>query len=346
VELENETRDKVERFWSDLLAGVTDLVRDAGCEKTPIVVKGGFIFKAKAAAGATNDLVSQMKELLNKSPENTYLNEVFEPAKAGASEASPEDMLDFIAFDWEERNKELETHVRKLVETNQELNRLNWGTLNALARTIDAKSPWTAGHSERVTRFALLIGSKLNLGDPELEQLRRGALLHDIGKIAISRDILDKPGKLTDREYKIICEHPARGARILEPIESYADIIAIVKQHHEWFNGQGYPNKIAGETIALGARILAVADVYDALTSERPYRSGMSHDRAAEIIIKGKGTQFDPMVVEAFLQVTATDNIVRREDRSAPIDSPRATGPDHWSYPGPHRPDLTDSSPR
>ena len=186
----------------------------------------------------------------------------------------------------------------------EELDLLNWGTLTALARTVDAKSPWTAGHSERVTKKALEIGQALGLTQEQLENLHRGALLHDIGKIAVPVSILDKAGKVTDEEYRIIQEHPRIGARILEPITAYSHVIPIVLQHHEWFNGKGYPDGIAGQQISFGGRILAVADVFDALVSDRPYRPGIELGRTIEIIKEQSGEQFDPKVVQAFLKVT------------------------------------------
>jgi putative nucleotidyltransferase with HDIG domain len=185
----------------------------------------------------------------------------------------------------------------------EDLDELNWGALTALARTVDEKSPWTAGHSERVTEKALEIGHALGLSQDELENLHRGALLHDIGKIGIPAVILDKPGKITDEEFQLIQEHPTKGARILEPIAAYSHIIPLVLQHHEKFNGKGYPDGIAGKEISLGGRILAVADVFDALISDRPYRKGMGLERTIGIIKEDSGTHFDPNVVQAFLKV-------------------------------------------
>jgi putative nucleotidyltransferase with HDIG domain len=185
----------------------------------------------------------------------------------------------------------------------EELNQLNWGTLTALARAVDAKSPWTAGHSERVTQIALQIGQELGITPEEIDILHRGGLLHDIGKIGVPISILDKPGKLTDDEYRIIREHPRMGLRILEPINAYADIVNLVLQHHERFDGKGYPDGLSGEDILLGARILAVADVFDALISDRPYRDGMELARVLEIIEQEKGKQFDPRVVQVFLEI-------------------------------------------
>jgi len=195
----------------------------------------------------------------------------------------------------------------------EELNQLNWGTLTALARTVDAKSPWTAGHSERVTQIALQIGQELGITPEEIDVLHRGGLLHDIGKIGVPISILDKPGKLTDDEYRIIKEHPRMGLRILEPINAYADIVKLVLQHHERFDGKGYPDGLSGEDILLGARILAVADVFDALISDRPYRDGMQLSRVLEIIEQENGKQFDPIVVQAFFKV------IEKEKRTGKI---------------------------
>ena len=192
------------------------------------------------------------------------------------------------------------SNARLLVE----LKELNWGALTALARTIDAKSPWTLGHSERVTKMALRLAREMNLGERDLDILHRGGLLHDIGKIGIPGNILDKPGKLTDVELAQIQEHVEIGRRILEPIPGFAECMPVVLQHHEWVNGAGYPNGLAGEEITIHARIFAVADCYDALISDRPYRKGLPLDRVFDILHKGVGTQFDPNVMDALLRVT------------------------------------------
>jgi putative nucleotidyltransferase with HDIG domain len=183
----------------------------------------------------------------------------------------------------------------------EQLSRLNWGILRALARAVDAKSSWTAGHSERVTKLALKIADSLNLNHKERENLHRAALLHDIGKLGISSAILNNPGKLDDIEYKTMKTHPQMGARILEPIDEHSAIIPIVSQHHERFDGKGYPAGLSGTSIHLGARILAVADVFDALNSDRPYRDGMPLEQVLGIIQQESGRQFDPVVVEALM---------------------------------------------
>ena len=183
----------------------------------------------------------------------------------------------------------------------EQLNQLNWGTLKALARTVDAKSSWTSGHSERVTRLVLKLADTLNLDPGERENLHRAGLLHDIGKLGVPAAILDKPGKLSAQEYEIIKTHPQRGALILEPIKEYAAIIPIVLQHHERFDGKGYPCGLSGNSIHLGARIIAVADTFDAMKSDRPYRNGMSFERVMGIMQEESGRQFDPVVVEALM---------------------------------------------
>src|SRR4029434_3896055 len=132
----------------------------------------------------------------------------------------------------------------------------------------------------------------------------RGGLLHDIGKIAVPSSVLNKPGRLTGEEFDLMKQHPTIRARILEPIPDYDRLIPVVLQHHERFDGSGYPAGIAGEEISLDARIVAVADVFDALTSERPYRKAMDLAIAIAIIVKGSGSEFDPRVVEAFLRVS------------------------------------------
>ena len=183
----------------------------------------------------------------------------------------------------------------------EKLSRLNWGTLKALARAVDAKSPWTAGHSGRVTKLALKMADILIPDYKKRENLHRAGLLHDIGKLGIPVAILDKPGKLSEREYETIKSHPQIGARILEPIEEYAALIPIVLQHHERFDGKGYPNGLSGNAIHLGARILAVADAFDAMKSDRPYRDGMPLERVIGIIQQESGRQLDPVVVEALM---------------------------------------------
>ncbi len=190
----------------------------------------------------------------------------------------------------------------------EELKTLTWGVLETLARAIDAKSPWTAGHSGRVTATSIRIARALGQSRSEIDVLHRGALLHDIGKLGVSMEVLNKPGRLDDDEMAHVMDHPAIGGRILEPISAFADIMPIVTDHHEKWDGTGYPNGLAGEEIDVNSRILAVADTFDAITSDRPYRKGREPAVAAEEIRIHAGTQFDPRVVEAFLVAMGRDS--------------------------------------
>jgi putative nucleotidyltransferase with HDIG domain len=183
------------------------------------------------------------------------------------------------------------------------LDSLSWGTLVALARAIDAKSHWTAGHSERVTYLALHISDAMGLDPARRDILHRGGLLHDLGKIGIPATILDKAGRLEDEERHIMQQHTRLGVRILEPVPVFRPVLPIVLQHHEHFDGGGYPDGLQGEEIDPLARILTVADFYDALTSERPYRPARDPAEVITIIREEAGRQFDPDVVTVFLSV-------------------------------------------
>lgn len=193
------------------------------------------------------------------------------------------------------------------------------GAATALARTIDAKSPWTAGHSERVTALALRIGREMGLDAADLEILHRGGLLHDIGKLRTPPEILDKPGRLTPEERRVIEQHPRDGVLILEPIQDFAPLLPIVLQHHEHVDGRGYPDGLAGDAIHPLARVLAVADVFDALRADRPYRPAMALPDVIAFISERSGTQFDPKVVAAFLRIAARHALDGRETPPAAV---------------------------
>ena len=184
-----------------------------------------------------------------------------------------------------------------------DLEELFIGTVKSLSSAIDAKSKWTAGHSERVTKFAIKIGKGIGFSEKELRDLELSGLLHDVGKIGTYESILDKAGKLTDEEYVIIKRHPGKGAEILLAIKQMKDIIPGVKYHHEFYNGKGYPDGLKGENIPLMARILCVADSVDAMGADRPYRKGRAMDEIIVELKKCSGMQFDPKFVDVFLNV-------------------------------------------
>ncbi len=174
----------------------------------------------------------------------------------------------------------------------------------AFARAVEAKSPYTQGHADRVTRYALCLADHLGLPDAEKETLRRGALLHDIGKIAVPDHILDKPGPLTAAELEIVKRHPVQGVKMVESLHSLQDVIPLIRWHHERLDGQGYPDGLCGGAIPYLVRILSVADVYDALTSVRPYRGPLPHAECLEILRKdAAGGGLDPDLVQAYCQL-------------------------------------------
>jgi HD-GYP domain-containing protein (c-di-GMP phosphodiesterase class II) len=175
-------------------------------------------------------------------------------------------------------------------------------TVHALVAAIEAKDSYTRGHSERVADFAERIAETMNLRPSQIEEVRFAALLHDLGKIAIERAVLAKPDRLDDREWTLVQEHPDRAARILGHVGFLRNVVPGIRAHHERLDGTGYGQGIAGEGIPLYARILAVADCFDAMTSARPYRAALSTEEAVTELVQNAGTQFDPAVVQAFLQ--------------------------------------------
>ncbi|MDD3150102.1 MAG: response regulator [Candidatus Gastranaerophilales bacterium] len=181
------------------------------------------------------------------------------------------------------------------------------GTINAITAALDAKDSYTLGRSKRVCRYSVEIGKQMNLTDVELTRIELAGLLHDIGMIGVPEAILNKPGNLTQEEFETVKDHVKMGARILGNIKQLESVIEVILHHHEHFNGNGYPNNIKGDDIPLAARIIAIADAYDGMVSDRAYRIGMEHEKAIEIIKSLSNKQFDPQVVEAFLAVI--DNI-------------------------------------
>ncbi|MDO9556600.1 MAG: GAF domain-containing protein [Coriobacteriia bacterium] len=175
-------------------------------------------------------------------------------------------------------------------------------TVEALAVAVDAKDPYTRGHSDRVAEYSLTIARELSLSETQIAEIDIAARLHDVGKIGVSERILGKSGPLTDEEWKVVKEHPTISAKILEPVGFASDVVVCVLAHHERPDGEGYPNGMSEGEIPLGASIIKVADAFDAMTSDRPYRGAMSTEQALDELRRCKGTQFDPTVVEALLR--------------------------------------------
>lgn len=175
--------------------------------------------------------------------------------------------------------------------------------VESLASALDARDRYTAGHSRRVTELSCAIARKMEVTAAELDEVRKGALLHDIGKIGIPDSVLQKPEPLTHEEFKLIQQHPTIGRRILERVGGLKAYLPVVELHHENWNGSGYPWGLCGDATPLSARIVHVADAYDAMTTDRPYRRALSHDEAIRAVQQNAGTQFDPAIVVAFLEV-------------------------------------------
>ncbi len=183
----------------------------------------------------------------------------------------------------------------------KDLRELFYKTIKLIAAALDAKDPYTHGHSMRVTMYSMILAKKLNLDDTMLEEIETAGLLHDIGKIGIPQRILCKPGKLTDEEFEVMKSHPEQGEKMLKDIKKLTLISNWLRTHHEKWDGTGYPNGMKGEEIPLSGRIIALADTYDAMTSDRPYRKALSHEVAIEEIKRCAGTQFDPVLAQLFV---------------------------------------------
>jgi HD-GYP domain-containing protein (c-di-GMP phosphodiesterase class II) len=188
-------------------------------------------------------------------------------------------------------------------ESRERLRRANLEFTASLASALDARDRYTAGHSERVSGFSCAIGKAMGMPAEAVEDLRIGALLHDIGKIGIADAVLQKPGKLSRDEFALIQAHPEIGCRILEGVHGFQAYLPIVGLHHENWDGSGYPRGLNGTDVPLGARIVHVADAFDAMTSDRPYRRGMSEPEATRALQQNAGTQFDPAIVRVFVEL-------------------------------------------
>ncbi|MGB9301688.1 MAG: HD domain-containing phosphohydrolase [Anaerolineae bacterium] len=202
-----------------------------------------------------------------------------------------------------ELERKVEERTRELAEKNEELQRLFISAIESIVLALQAKDEYTEGHSRRVSVHATAIAREMSLPGGEVENIGMAALLHDIGKVGTKESILNKPGKLTAEEGDHIRSHPLIAASILEPITPLAEVIAYIKHVHEAYDGGGYPDGLTGDEIPLGARIIAVADVFDAMTSPRPYRPAIEEKVVLDHLREEAGKQFDPTVVEAFLKV-------------------------------------------
>jgi HD-GYP domain-containing protein (c-di-GMP phosphodiesterase class II) len=214
-----------------------------------------------------------------------------------------------LATNFNAMSTAIEHAVEQLKKAANENHLLFINSVRMLAAAIDAKDPYTRGHSERVARYSIAIGKNLTLPEKEMRNLRISALLHDVGKIGIDDRILRKPGALSDDEFEVMKGHPAKGAAIMSGVAQLIDIIPGMKFHHEKWGGGGYPDGIEGEEIPMQARIVAIADTFDAMTTNRPYQKAMEINYVVDKIKSFAGTRFDPKVVEAFVQAVKRGDI-------------------------------------
>lgn len=212
-----------------------------------------------------------------------------------------------------EQMNTIKTINKQLHDKNEELERAYLDTIGILRQTVEAKDPYTRGHSDRVSEYSVLIGKKLGLDEKTLHILKIGGLFHDIGKIGIPDSILLKESKLSDEEYSQIKNHPMIGVHMLGDAAIFTDILPIVKHHHERYDGRGYPNQLVGDDIPYVARIAAVADTFDAMTSKRSYRDSLPIDVVRAEIERCSGTQFDPNIAKIFLDIMDNDFDLIRE---------------------------------
>lgn len=206
-----------------------------------------------------------------------------------------------------EMQKEVEEQTRELRIQQRKMKELYVQTVTALSEAVDAKDRYTSGHSKRVAKYSKMLAERMGKSKEEQEEIYRAGLLHDVGKIRIPVDIINKPGKLTEEEYNIIKVHSITGYHILSGISGNSKIAIAAKYHHERYDGKGYPNGLAGEKIPEIARILGVADSYDAMTSNRSYRNALPQEVVRNEIERGKGTQFDPVIADIMLQLIDED---------------------------------------
>jgi len=201
---------------------------------------------------------------------------------------------------------ELIARVRSLLRIRELVNKLDSAenVLYALAKAVENRDPYTQGHSERVAIFALNLWREAGMPDDQLPIIRKGALLHDIGKIGIPDAVLHKPGRLTDEEFALMKKHTVKGEEICQPLNSTREVVHIIRSHHEKWNGSGYPDGLKGEEIPIEARIVGMVDCYDALTSERPYRAALSQEKTFQIIREEtERGMWDPLILEVMLRM-------------------------------------------
>ncbi|MFH1096919.1 MAG: HD domain-containing phosphohydrolase [Candidatus Desantisbacteria bacterium] len=269
---------------------VTNHHKVTSCMCVPLRVKDGVIGVLR---------INKIKTIVCFTMDDLMLASIFAAEIGGAIERS-------------KTYATLEEKMAELTDLNLQLKELFLNTVKALSSAIDAKDPYTMGHSSQVQKHVIAIADELNFSTDEKNLIGIIGLLHDIGKIGIKDGILSKPGALEREEWEMIKEHPDIGSKIVKHIDMFNDVAEIILHHHERYDGNGYPSGLKGEQIPLKSRILSVADSFDAMVSKRPYRDSMPREKAIMEVKAGSGTQFDPVVVDAFLRVLEREDAAIR----------------------------------
>ncbi len=255
-------------------------------------------------------VISDLIKKMDKSKEDIITFDRNDFIDTSARKIEVSDFLSALYSDTEEKNRDLLLSIKKLKKEEDKTKKAYLQLIYSLVAALESKDPYTQGHTDRVCKYSLMLANELKLSSDEKEKIRKAALLHDLGKIGISDFVLHKKGKLTDAEFEKIKEHQTISARILKPIDEFKDIIPYILYHHEDFDGTGYPHGLAGNFIPLGARIIAVADVFDALITGRDYKEAFSPEKTVAILNDMKNKRLDPELVDIFIQVLKDNHII------------------------------------
>jgi putative nucleotidyltransferase with HDIG domain len=224
------------------------------------------------------------------------------------------------------QTEKLRARSRELMDSYARLEQNTLEAIESLNATVEAKDPYTAGHSQRVQDIALAVGTQLGLERDRLESLRLAGLLHDIGKLAVPDAILTKPARLTEEEFALIQQHSEAGARIVGNLGRLRDAVPIIRHHHERWDGRGYPHRLAGDSIPIEAAVVGLADAWDAMTTDRPYHRALTVQEALDEVRTGRGTQFAPAVVDSFLATLSRGTLAQIADAAPPDEQLQAAG--------------------
>ncbi|MCF7907588.1 MAG: CHASE2 domain-containing protein [Candidatus Omnitrophica bacterium] len=275
----------------------------------PIKVKLG-VFKLKGSSNV-RDIIPYVVSELAKYKEDLLLLDDSQLPNYKVQRSQGNDFITSLYADSEMKNQELLDAIERRTEEEAKRQKTYLQVITSLVTALESKDPYTEGHSEKVARYAILLADAAGVSAEEKAKIKTASLLHDLGKIGIPDNVLHKKGKLTPEEFAFIKEHEVLSAKILEPLEEFAEVIPYILHHHEDYDGCGYPHGLAGNFIPLGARIIAIADVFDALSTGRDYRDALSVEQTMQIIRDMKGKRLDPELVDIFLKIVEKEYLHR-----------------------------------